>query len=97
MPPIRVHDATSAENSQTAAGSSCPAPPPAPKDYGNGNPDAPYNPPGARNTDSCLPLKPTGEVVHDYATKGLAPGEVVFRWIHGSVCAAKNTDPRIQV
>jgi glyoxylase-like metal-dependent hydrolase (beta-lactamase superfamily II) len=97
MAPIHVYDATSVENSQASAASPCPAPPPAPKDYGNGNPDAPYNPPGARNTDSCLPLKPTGEVVHDYTTKGLAPGDVVFRWIHGSVCAAKNTDPRIQV
>ena len=97
MVPIHIYDAASGENSQAAAASPCSAPPFAEKDYGNGDPDAPYNPPGARNTDSCLALKPTGEVVHDYATKGPAPGDVVFRWIHGSVCAAKNTDPRIQV
>jgi len=97
MAPIHFFDATSVENSQAAAASACPAPPPAPKDYGNGNPDAPYNPPGARNTDSCLPLKSTGEVEHDYTTKEPAPGNLVFRWMHGSVCAAKNTDPRIQV
>jgi glyoxylase-like metal-dependent hydrolase (beta-lactamase superfamily II) len=95
--PIPVHNLTSVETSQAAATSPCPAPQPALKDYGNGDPNAPYNPPGARNTDSCLPLNPTGEVVHDYATKGPAPGDIVFRWIHGSVCAAKNTDPRIQV
>ncbi len=97
MAPVPVSDASSVANSQAAAASSCSAPPLAPKDYGNGDPDAPYNPPGARNTDSCLPLKPAGEVDHDYTTKGPAPGNIVFRWIHGSVCAAKNTDPRIQV
>jgi hypothetical protein len=97
MAPIHIFDATSGENSQAAAASPCPVPPPAPKDYGNGNPNARYKPPGARNTDSCLLLKPAGEVVHDYSTKGPAPGDIVFRWIHGSVCAAKNTDPRIQV
>ena len=97
MASIHIYNATSVENPQAAAASPCTAPPRTPKDYGNGDPDAPYNPPGARNTDSCLPLKPAGEVVHDYTTKGPAPGEVVFRWIHGSVCAAKNTDPRIQV
>jgi glyoxylase-like metal-dependent hydrolase (beta-lactamase superfamily II) len=70
--------------------------------YPNGNPDAPLNPRRARNTDSCLALNPTGEVIHDYSTKGagadgLAPGDIGFRWIHGSVCAATNRDPRIQV
>jgi hypothetical protein len=90
-------DATSIGDLQAAAASACPAPLPARKDYGNGDPDAPYNPPGARNTDSCLALNPAGEVDHDYTTKGPAAGDVVFRWIHGSVCAAKNTDPRIQV
>ncbi|HUB53143.1 MAG TPA: MBL fold metallo-hydrolase [Terracidiphilus sp.] len=97
MAPIHADDVTSYQNAQAAAASPCQAPAPAPKDYGNGNPDAPYNPPGARNTDSCLKLNPTGEVVHNYATNGPAPGDLVFRWIHGSVCAAKNTDPRIQV
>lgn len=97
MAPIHVNDAISGENAGVAAASPCPALAPPRKDYGNGNPNAPYNPPGARNTDSCLALNPTGEVVHNYATKGPAPGDLVFRWVHGSVCAAKNTDPRIQV
>jgi len=104
MAPIPPYDANSAENSQATTASPCPAAPcttswPAPKEYdgSDGDPNAPYNPPGARNTDSCLPLKPTGEVVHNYTTKGPAPGDLAFRWIHGSVCAAKNTDPRIQV
>ena len=94
---IPVNEATSIESSQAASALPCPAPSPAPEEYPDGNPDAPYNPPGARNTDSCLPLKPPGEVVHNYSTKGPAPGDLAFRWIHGSVCAAKNTDPRIQV
>jgi len=104
MAPIPLYDVSSAESSQAMAASPDPAAPctsswPASKEYdgSDGNPDAPYNPPGARNTDSCLALKPTGEVVHDYTTKGPAPGDLAFRWIHGSVCAAKNTDPRIQV
>jgi glyoxylase-like metal-dependent hydrolase (beta-lactamase superfamily II) len=65
--------------------------------YPNGNPDAPYNPPGARNTDSCLPLTRGFEVTHNYRCDGPAPGDIAFRWIHGSVCAATNSDPRIQV
>ena len=68
-----------------------------PATYPNGNPNALYNPPGSRNTDSCLPLHATGEVMHNYATAGPAPGDIAFRWIHGSICAATNTDPRIQV
>jgi glyoxylase-like metal-dependent hydrolase (beta-lactamase superfamily II) len=72
-------------------------PKPAPAYYPNGNPHLPYNPPGARNTDSCLPLDNTHEVVHNYACDGPAPGDIAFRWIHGSVCAATNTDPRVQV
>jgi glyoxylase-like metal-dependent hydrolase (beta-lactamase superfamily II) len=76
--------------------------PPAPKSvasayYPNGNPNAPLNPPGAHNTDSCLPLDLTGEVTHNYTTAAPAPGDIAFRWIHGSVCAATNSDPRIQV
>lgn len=97
MVPISANDATSKETSQAASASPCAAPSPAPEEYPDGNPGAPYNPPGARNTDSCLPLKPTGEVVHNYASTGPAPGDLAFRWIHGSVCAARNTDPRIQV
>lgn len=69
----------------------------APAYYPNGNPNAPLNPPGARNTDSCLPLNETNEVTHDYICEGPAPGDIAFRWIHGSVCAATNRDPRIQV
>jgi len=62
----------------------------------NGAPDQPYNPPGAKHTDSCLPLHATGEVVHNYATAEPAPGTIAFRWIHGSNVAALNRDPRIQ-
>ena len=64
--------------------------------YPNGNPDVTYNPPGARNTDSCVPLHPTGEVAHNYASKGPAPGNLAFRWLYGSNVAALNRDPRIQ-
>jgi hypothetical protein len=62
----------------------------------NGNADAPYNPPGARNTDSCLPLRATGEVIHNYSSSGPAPGNIAFRWLYGSNVAALNRDPRIQ-
>jgi len=70
--------------------------------YPNGNPHAPLNPATARNTDSCLALDALGEVTHNYAASGpgvdgLAPGDIAFRWIHGSVVAATNRDPRIQV
>ncbi|HUK91303.1 MAG TPA: MBL fold metallo-hydrolase [Blastocatellia bacterium] len=65
--------------------------------YPNGNPDAPYNRPGARNTDSCVPLHRTEEVVHNYACSGPAPGNIAFRWLYGSNIAAMNRDPRIQV
>jgi glyoxylase-like metal-dependent hydrolase (beta-lactamase superfamily II) len=73
-----------------------------PPSYPNGNPHAPLNPAAARNTDSCLALDPAGEVEHNYAASGpgvdgLAPGDIAFRWIHGSVVAATNHDPRIQV
>jgi glyoxylase-like metal-dependent hydrolase (beta-lactamase superfamily II) len=30
------------------------------------------------------------------APAGLAPGSIRFKWIHGSLCAATNRDPRIQ-
>ena len=63
----------------------------------NGDPEQPYNTPGAKNTDSCLPLRRTTPVEHDYKCVGPAPGDITLRWISGSVTAAKNTDPRIQV
>ena len=56
------------------------------------------NPPEARLTDSCLPLHPAPEVVHDYGTGATpAPGDIRFRWAHGSIPAARNNDPRVQV
>jgi glyoxylase-like metal-dependent hydrolase (beta-lactamase superfamily II) len=65
--------------------------------YPNGNPNDSLNPAAARNTDSSVPLHPTGEVVHNYQCEGPAPGTIGFRWIFGSVIAARNTDPRVQV
>jgi glyoxylase-like metal-dependent hydrolase (beta-lactamase superfamily II) len=73
------------------------APVPVTHNYPNGNPNAAYNPPGARNTDSVLPLHPTTPVEHVYTTTGPAPGDIAFRWIYGSICAATNKDPRIQI
>jgi glyoxylase-like metal-dependent hydrolase (beta-lactamase superfamily II) len=65
--------------------------------YPNGNPDGPLNPAGAKNTDSCVPLHPAGEVVHNYTCDGPAPGNLPFRWLYGSNIAALNRDPRIQI
>lgn len=65
--------------------------------YPNGNPDLGYNPPGARHTDSAVPLHRKEAVVHDYASDGPAPGNLAFRWTYGSNIAAKNRDPRVQV
>jgi glyoxylase-like metal-dependent hydrolase (beta-lactamase superfamily II) len=65
--------------------------------YPNGNPDAMLNPPAAKNTDSCIPLQRTAEVVHNYSCEGPAPGNLPFRWLYGSNVAALNRDPRIQV
>lgn len=65
--------------------------------YPNGNPDLGYNPPGARHTDSAVPLHRQEAVLHDYASDGPAPGNLAFRWIYGSNVAAKNRDPRVQV
>lgn len=65
--------------------------------YPNGNPDLPYNPPGARNTDSAVPLHTTAPVTHDYRSDGPAAGKLAFRWTYGSNVAAKNRDPRVQV
>jgi len=83
---------------QQPAPPACPAAPPVhPKSYPNGNPDAPLNPPGAKNTDSCRMFPHSGQVMHNYASSGPAPGDIAFRWMHGSVCAATNTDPDIQI
>ena len=65
--------------------------------YPNGNPDLRYNPAGARNTDSAVPLHRQEAVVHNYACDGPAPGNLAFRWTYGSNVAAKNRDPRVQV
>lgn len=67
-----------------------------PENYPNGNPAAPLNPVGARNTDSVL-SHAAGPVTHDYRSQGPAPGAIAFRWAYGSVCAATNTDPDIQI
>ena len=67
------------------------------RSYPNGNRDLGYNPAGARNTDSAVPLHRRRPVVHDYASDGPAPGNLAFRWIHGSNIAARNRDPRVQV
>nr|WP_314466666.1 MBL fold metallo-hydrolase [uncultured Novosphingobium sp.] len=65
--------------------------------YPNGNPALGYNPPGARHTDSAVPLHRKTAVVHDYACDGPAPGNLAFRWTYGSNVAARNRDPRVQV
>jgi glyoxylase-like metal-dependent hydrolase (beta-lactamase superfamily II) len=65
--------------------------------YPNGNPALGYNTPGVRNTDPVRPLGARGPVQHDYSAGGPAPGNLAFRWIHGSIVAARNRDPRIQV
>lgn len=67
--------------------------------YPNGNPEAPLNPAAVRNTDSCLEFgrAGAGQVLHDYRCEGPAPGAIAFRWAYGSVCAATNKDPDIQV
>lgn len=58
---------------------------------------AALNPSDARNTDPCAPAGTTGRVNHNYACNGPAPGNLWFRWIHGSPVAARDNDPRIQV
>jgi glyoxylase-like metal-dependent hydrolase (beta-lactamase superfamily II) len=65
--------------------------------YPNGNPALGYNPKGAQNTDSAVPLHASGAVVHNYVSDGPAPGNIALRWIYGSNVAARNRDPRIQV
>ena len=85
-----------AQAPSSGVGSTAQTPPPKPY-YPNGDPDAPMNPAGAKNTDSCLPLQYSGPVIHHYSVTEPAPGDLAFRWIHGSVCPATNADPRIQV
>jgi glyoxylase-like metal-dependent hydrolase (beta-lactamase superfamily II) len=65
--------------------------------YPNGNPNDSLNPPGARNTDSVVPLHSAVPVMHDYHCGGPAAGTIGFRWIYGSNIAARNRDPRVQV
>lgn len=65
--------------------------------YPNGNPEVSYNPPGVKNTDSCVPLHAQAEVTHNYSCEGPAPGNLAFRWLYGSNVAAMNRDPRIQM
>jgi glyoxylase-like metal-dependent hydrolase (beta-lactamase superfamily II) len=65
--------------------------------YPNGHPGLDYNPVGARNTDSAVPRRRSGPVVHNYPSEGPAAGNLAFRWIYGSNVAAKNRDPRVQV
>ncbi len=84
--------------SQETAAPATPAPVSlVPKLHPNGDPTLAENPVGAKNTDSCLPLHAAGPVIHDYASNSAAPGDIALRWIHGSVVAATNTDPRVQV
>lgn len=87
MPQTATPAATATGASQSAAA----------RPYPNGNAEMGYNPPGVRNTDSALPLHPREAVVHDYSGAEAAPGNLAFRWIHGSEVAAKNRDPRVQV
>lgn len=83
------------------ADSHSPAPTPTPTINptfsGNGVIERGYNPPGVRHTDSAVPLIRAEPVIHDYNADGPAPGRLGFRWMHGSLVAARNTDPRIQV
>jgi glyoxylase-like metal-dependent hydrolase (beta-lactamase superfamily II) len=65
--------------------------------YPNGNPAASLNPVAARNTDSAVAPLPAVPLGHNYECAGPAPGTIAFRWTFGSVIAARNRDPRIQV
>ena len=82
---------------QTSNAAPCVSPPKRLANNPNGDPEQPPNPPGVKNTDSCLPLRRSGPVEHNYNCDGPAAGDIALRWISGSVTAAKNTDPRIQV
>ncbi len=83
---------------QTTSAPSVPAAPHQPgRPRGRAGESQPLNPAAVRNTDSCLPKPSAAEVQHDYSGEEAAPGNLWFRWIHGSAVAAKNEDPRIQV
>ncbi|WP_321469954.1 hypothetical protein [uncultured Paludibaculum sp.] len=43
-----------------------------------------------------LLLYPALAEEHNYQLAGPAPGSIRFKWIHGSICAATNRDPRVQ-
>lgn len=87
MPQTQAYNPALSGNPQSATG----------RAYPNGNPASPLNPAAAKNTDSCVPLHRAGEVVHRYDCAGPAAGTIGFRWIYGSVIAARNKDPRVQV
>jgi glyoxylase-like metal-dependent hydrolase (beta-lactamase superfamily II) len=87
MPQSPTYNAALSGNPQSATARAHP----------NGNPDLGYNPPGARHTDSAVPLRRERPVVHNYDGEGPAPGNLAFRWTYGSNIAAKNRDPRVQV
>lgn len=87
MPQTPTYNPALSGNPQSATG----------RAYPNGNPDLGYNPVGARNTDSAVPLHRKEAVVHNYASEGPAAGNLGFRWTYGSNVAAKNRDPRVQV
>jgi len=82
---------------QSPAAAPSAAPSTATRAYPNGDPALGYNPAGARNTDSAVPLRRAQPVDHDYTTEGPAAGRLAFRWTHGSNVAAKNRDPRVQI
>lgn len=46
---------------------------------------------------ALLALLPAWAEDHNYQLSGPAPGSIRFKWISGSICAATNRDPRIQV
>ena len=87
MPEKAIYSPVLSGNSMSVTGSA----------YPNGNPDVPYNLPGARNTDSAVPLHRNTPVTHNYKCDGPAPGRFVMRWTYGSNVAAKNRDPRVQM
>lgn len=45
----------------------------------------------------ALVVSSTRAMDHNYQTAGPAPGSIRFKWISGSICAATNKDPRIQI
>lgn len=91
------HTKSAPGSTQEPAPSPTPTPSLPPTFAGNGNLAIGYNPDGVRHTDSTVPTAPRSPVRHDYAATGPAPGRLGFRWINGSIVAATNTDPRVQV